>query len=250
MKVPVYDLEGNEKGEVELPKAFQEEIRPDVIRKAFKVFMMNNRHPYGAHPLAGKRYAAESWGVGYGRARVPRLSNGRAVLAPMTVGGRRAHPPKVEKNWKRKINVKEKRLALRSALSATRIPELVKARGHRIPDGKPLPIVVVDDFETLNKTKDVLKVLEALGLSEDLARVRKKIRAGKGKMRGRKYRVPKSLLIVVSKYQGIQYGVSNIPGVDLVPVKHLNISYLAPGGNPGRLTLFTESALKELEGWP
>lgn len=251
MKVPVYDLEGNPVKEVKLPKAFMEYVREDVIRKAFRIFMMNNRQPYGNNPRAGKNVAAESWGVGYGLARIPRLPNGRGAFAPNTVGGYRAHGPKAEKIWKRHINKKELRLALRSAISATAIKELVLKRGHRVPEDKALPIVVVDDIQSVKKTKELLKVLNNLGLGDDLERASKrKVRAGKGKMRGRRYKQAKSVLIVVSKYDGIEKSASNIPGVEVSLVKQLNINKLAPGGVPGRLTIFTESALKELEGWP
>jgi len=251
MKVPVYDLEGNVVKEVELPKAFREYVRTDIIRKAFRIFMMNNRQPYGPNPRAGKNVAAESWGVGYGLARVPRLPNGRGAFAPNTVGGYRAHGPKPEKVWKRHINKKELRLALRAALSATALKEFVISRGHRIPEDKALPIVVTDDIQKIKKTKELIKVLKNLGLEDDLERAsKKKIRAGIGKMRGRRYKRAKGVLIVVSKYDGIEKSASNIPGVEVSLVKQLNINKLAPGGNPGRLTIFTESALKELEGWP
>jgi len=251
MKVPVYDLEGNPVREVKLPSTFMEYVRTDVIRKAFRIYLMNNRQPYGINPRAGKNIAAESWGVGYGLARIPRLPNGRGAFAPNTVGGYRAHGPRAEKIWKRHINKKELRLALRSALSATAIKELVIGRGHRVPEDKPLPIVVVDDIQGIKRTKDLIKVLQKLGLERDLERASKrKIRAGKGKMRGRRYKQAKSVLIVVSKYEGIERSASNIPGVDVSLVKQLNINKLAPGGVPGRLTIYTESALKELEGWP
>ena len=41
--------------------------------------------------------------------------------------------------------------------------------------------------------------------------------------------------------------VKNIPGVDITTPNMLNVELLAPGGDPGRLTIFTESALKALE---
>ncbi|MCD6502846.1 MAG: 50S ribosomal protein L4 [Thermoplasmata archaeon] len=251
MKVPVYDLEGNPVKEIELPRTFSEYVRADVIRKAFRIYLMNNRQPYGTNPRAGKNISAESWGVGYGLARIPRLPNGRGAFAPNTVGGYRAHGPKAEKIWKRHLNKKELRLALRSAISATAIKELVIGRGHKVPEDKQLPIVIVDDIQSIKKTKDLLRVLHNLGLEKDLERAAKrKIRAGKGKMRGRRYKQAKSVLIVVSKYDGIEKSASNIPGVEVSLVKQLNINKLAPGGVPGRLTIYTESALRELGGWP
>jgi large subunit ribosomal protein L4e len=83
----------------------------------------------------------------------------------------------------------------------------------------------------------------------DVERVREKtrIRAGKGKMRGRRYVEPKSLLIVVHDEKLDTYkAFRNLPGVDVVPVSMLSVIHLAPGGVPGRLTIYTKSALEML----
>ena len=251
MKVNVYDLDGNVKNKTELPEIFETPYRPDVIKKAFWIAMSNKRQPYGADPLAGKRHACEWPGKGRGMARIPRLNGGvgRAVQAPNTVGGRRAHPPKAEKNWKEKINKKERRLAILSGIACTKDVELVKARGHRFDEKITLPVVVDDKFKDLSKTKDVIEVLEKIGVYDDIIRAKngKKIRAGKGKRRGRKYRVPKSLLIV-SQEGNIHKSARNLPGVDVVEPSQLNIMHLAPGGMAGRLMIITETALKMLGG--
>ncbi|RLF13504.1 MAG: 50S ribosomal protein L4, partial [Thermoprotei archaeon] len=87
----VYDLEGKVTGEVELPPVFDTPVRPDLIQRSFLASLTAKIQPQGRDPMAGKRTTAESWGVGYGIARVPRVKGGvRAALAPMTVGGRRA----------------------------------------------------------------------------------------------------------------------------------------------------------------
>ena len=251
MKVNVYDLDGNVKNKTELPEIFETPYRPDVIKKAFWIAMSNKRQSYGADPLAGKRHACEWPGKGRGMARIPRLNGGvgRAVQAPNTVGGRRAHPPKAEKNWKEKINKKERRLAILSGIACTKDVELVKARGHRFDEKITLPVVVDDKFKDLSKTKDVIEVLEKIGVYDDVIRAKngKKIRAGKGKRRGRKYRVPKSLLIV-SQEGNIHKSARNLPGVDVVEPSQLNIMHLAPGGVAGRLMIITETALKMLGG--
>lgn len=251
MKVNIYDLDGNIKSEIELPEIFETPYRPDVIKKAFWVAMANKRQPYGADPLAGKRHACEWPGKGRGMARIPRLNGGtgRAVQAPNTVGGRRAHPPKAEKIWEEKINKKERRLAILSGIACTKDVELVKARGHRFDEGVTLPVVVEDRFKDLSKTKEVIKVLEKIGVYDDIIRAKngKKIRAGKGKRRGRKYKVPKSILIV-SQEGSIHKSAKNLPGVDVVEPSQLNIMHLAPGGVAGRLMIITETALKMLGG--
>ena len=66
-------------------------------------------------------------------------------------------------------------------------------------------------------------------------------------MRARRYRTPVSLLLVASKPEKLRRGAGNLPGVDVTTPKGLNAELLAPGGTPGRLTVFTTSALKELE---
>ena len=66
-------------------------------------------------------------------------------------------------------------------------------------------------------------------------------------MRGRRYRTPKSLLIVSTK-ETIEKSSDNLSGVDIAKPHQLNIEHLAPGGIAGRLTIFTKSALTQLGG--
>ncbi|MBD3354664.1 50S ribosomal protein L4, partial [Candidatus Woesearchaeota archaeon] len=160
--------------------------------------------------------------------------------------GRRAHPPKAGKDWSKKINKKENKKAIRSALSAVVQQDIVKERGHLAP--KNYPFIIDDSFESLSKTKEVKKALESLGFKKELKKSSKKtIRAGKGKSRGRKYRKKKGILIVVSKECSLSKAARNIPGTDIVPINSINAELLAPGAVPGRLTLFTESAINKLE---
>ncbi|HDN50785.1 MAG TPA: 50S ribosomal protein L4 [Thermoplasmatales archaeon] len=239
----VYDLNGKNVQDVELPPCFTTEYRPDLIAKAVVVSRANRRQPYGTKKDAG-HYVAESFGPGRGMSRIPRLSSGRAAFAPGTVKGRRAHPPKAEKVWHRKLNRKEMRLAKLSALAATVDEEIVRQRGH-VFDAE-LPVIVEEAFENLTKTKEVLTVIEKIGLAGDIERAKngKHVRAGRGKMRGRKYKVPKSLLIVVSDPERVRRAAGNLPGVDVVGVDDINVEYLAPGGHAGRLTLYTLNALQ------
>ncbi len=250
MKANILNLKGEVVGEIELPAVFKEEYRPDIIRKAVHAIQSHRRQPYGPNPLSGFDYAVENWGPGYGVARVPRLKTGRrAAKVPQAVGGREAHPPKVQKVWEEKINKKEMKKALRSAIAATAIIDLVKARNH-IFEGE-LPKVVVDDIQSLSKTKEVIDVFKAIGVYADVERAkeRKRVRAGKGKMRGRRYITRKSVLLVVGEDNGILKAAKNLPGVDVVLAKDLNVELLAPGAHPGRLTVWTKSAIEHLEGW-
>ena len=247
-KVNIYGTDGTVKEKIDLPKVFETPYRPDIIKKSFEVLHSNQRHPYGSDPLAGTRHAVASVGKGRGMSRVPRLTQGQAAgLVPNVVGGRRAHPPKIERNWKEKMNKKENQLARNSALAATANKETVTKRGHCFDEKITLPIIIDDDFEKIKKTKEIIDVLQKIGIYSDVLRSAngKHIRAGKGKMRGRKYRVPKSLLIVSSK-NVVEKSSDNLSGIDITKPHQLNIEHLAPGGIAGRLTIFTKSALKQI----
>ncbi|RLE94944.1 MAG: 50S ribosomal protein L4 [Thermoprotei archaeon] len=250
MKIPVYDLEGKVVEEIERPKIFDIPLRIDVIRRDFLSAFTARVQPQGRDPMAGKRTTAESWGVGYGVARVPRIKgSSRAAFAPMTVKGRRAHPPVVEKVIHEEVNKKERQLAILSAIAATANKDIVAKRGHVVDKVPHIPLIVVDDILKLEKTREVRELFMKLGLWEDVERAKKgrKVRAGKGKMRGRRYKKPKSVLIVIPSPAPIIKAARNLPGVDVVTVDQLSTMHLAPGGHPGRLTLWTKSALKILE---
>ena len=172
--------------------------------------------------------------------------------------------PKVEKNWSRKFNSKQRRMARDAALSATVDMELVTARGHQLDESvEHLPIVLgnytetVDgkteeyNIETFNHgsaTRKVLAIFNELGLGHDLYRARsnRKIRAGKATMRGRVHKTPKSVLLVVKEKAGLAQAARNLPGVDVVAAKDLSAEDLAPGGDVGRLTVFTKDAVEAL----
>lgn len=247
MKANIIDISGNANGQVDLPPVFDEEYRPDLIKRAVLAAQANRLQPYGPHFYAGMNTSAQSWGPGHGVSRVPRLKNGRkAAGIPMAVGGRRSHPPRPDADRTEKINIKERRKAIRSAIAATASTELVSARGHKF--SRELPLVAENAIESLDKTADVMKFLVAAGLWDDVERAKlgRNIRAGKGKMRGRKYKNRKSLLIVAASDQGLGKAARNLPGVDFITVEKLNAELLAPGTQAGRLTIWTESSLQKL----
>ena len=247
MEATVRDLDGEDAGSVELPDVFGTVHRPDLIKRAVLAAQANRRQDYGTDEFAGLRTPAESPGSGRGMAHVPR-QNGVAKRVPQTVGGRPAHPPKVEKDRTLDINDKERQFAVRSALAATTDPELVAERGHEFDEDVELPLVVSDEFEDLQKTQAALGTLEALGVADDVQRADdgRKIRSGKGTGRGRKYKRPKSVLVVTSEEPS--RAARNLAGVDVATADEVNAEDLAPGAHPGRLTLFTESALTEVAG--
>jgi large subunit ribosomal protein L4e len=247
MKAQVRKLTGEVAHEIDLPAIFEEEYRPDLIKRAVLALQSTRFQPHGTNPYAGLRTSAESWGSGRGVAQVPRLKNGsRVARIPQAVGGRAAHPPKVEKVLVKQINQKEKQKAVRSAIAACMSEDLVRERGHLFTG--ELPLVFEDGFEALNRTSDVIAALSALGVYADVERAKgsKKVRAGRGTMRGRRYKQRKSLLIVTGSEP--LRAARNLAGVDSVTVDQLNAELLAPGTQAGRLTIWTESAVRKLEG--
>jgi large subunit ribosomal protein L4e len=165
---------------------------------------------------------------------------------PQAKGGREAHPPKVAKILIKEINQKEKQKAFRSAVAASISSDLIRVRGHMF-DGV-VPVVFEDKFETLTRTQDVITALTHAGVYQDIERAKesKKVRAGRGKMRGRRFKQRKSLLIVTAAHP--LRAARNLSGVDVVTVDQLNVEHLAPGMLAGRLTIWTEGALVRLEG--
>jgi large subunit ribosomal protein L4e len=251
-KLNVYDLKGEVAGELDLPASFNTELRPDVIRRGVTSIEANKRQPYAPSPTAGMRHSVSTWGKGRGVSRVQRLmDSSTAAQSPNNVGGRRAHPPKVNKHLGKMINKKEMMFAKLSALGATSKSELVKRRGHLFNDELTLPVVVKDDLEGIKTTQEVVEALTLLGVYDDVERSKagKTIRAGRGKMRGRRYRLPRSLLVVVSKDCDAFRSLRNLPGVEVAMPTSLNVSVLAPGGDPGRLMLVSETALAAIGGW-
>jgi large subunit ribosomal protein L4e len=268
----VYDISVESGKNITLPSAFETDVRTDVVRKAVRVSRANRRQAYGSkqqkgkkRPMPGMRHSVEWWGKGRGVSRILRKTGSKTGAEnPHTRGGRRAHGPKVEKDWSMSMNTTERRLARDSALAATADKEIVSTRGHRFHDEiDTLPLIIgeykevrdegeesmdIEAFSLEHPTRKLIAILESLGLGDDLQRARdgRKVRAGKGTMRGRRHRTPKSVLMVVSQKSGLAMAGRNIPGVDVVSVRDLAAEDLAPGGDVGRLTVFTKKAVEEL----
>lgn len=260
--INIVTVKNAQAGKITLPKQFSEPVRRDLIERAVLSLQAAARQAYGGYGGAGMRHSSRvskrrkdyrgSYGMGI--SRVPRkvhIRRGKRMVwvgatVAGTVGGRRAHGPKPFKDWTQKVNKLENRKAIRSALSATVNKDVVAARGHKIP--KEFPFILENAFENVTKTKELEQVLLALGFEGELDRAGvKKVRAGKGKMRGRKHKTPVSFLFVVSKLETpLERAAANLPGATVVPVHMLNAEFLAPGAHPGRLTLYTQSAVERL----
>jgi len=249
----VYSVKGEVSGTIDVPQVFSSEYRPDIIKKAILAAAANKRQPYGPNARAGMRHSVSTWGKGRGVARVQRVKAGKkATESPNNVSGRRAHPPRPERIWDQKVNKKELKIARYSAIAATGCAECVRERGHQFDDSVSFPIVIEDDFQNMAATAEINEVLDNIGVGYDIERAKdgRKIRAGRGKMRNRRYRTPVSVLIVVSEREAPVFkGASNLPGVEVETIDSLSAGILAPGGDAGRLTVYTRSAISRMGEW-
>jgi len=223
-----------------------------------KVYVNLLSHVYqrqGRYPAAGEIVSAESRNTGLGIARLARARGEGFQRAGQAAGvagvrhGRVAHPPESWKNIYKKINKKEKQLGICSAIAATRRKDLIIKRGHKIGGLSDFPIVVSNDIESISKTKDLQKALVALGLEEDLIRVRlsHKPRSGTSRRRGRRAHSGISALVVVEKDENLGRLSGSVTGVEVTTVQRLSVLDLMPGSKPIRLTIFSQNAIEKLK---
>jgi large subunit ribosomal protein L4e len=257
MKTKLLDSVGKEKKVIEMPKEFSSKIRPDLLQKV--VECEKQIHPYGSKPGAGAQYSASGilikrrkvWKATYGRgiSRVPRKIMSRSgtqfnwigATVASARGGRRAHPPKALENRFRKVNKKEFIIALNSAFAGT-ISSKALSKKYNKEITQDMAIVFDSSVLTI-KTKEFFSLIKSIfGELYSNAIQKKKIRAGRGKMRGRKYKKSPGLLFIISSKEKM-----NRKGIEVVTVKDLTIGNLAPNGVAGRITAYTENAIKEIE---
>ena len=256
MKVLTLGINGAKESEIELPLVFSTPFRKDLISKSFTNLNSHKFQPQGRKPTAGMDVVARSNDppTGQGRSRIAKMRGGgggrqgEAGGVASVKGGRQAHPPKVQKVIFKKLNKKENKLALCSAIAATQSKEIIESRGHKIGNVKTFPIVISDDVESVTKTKDVLKILDSLHLMQDIDRLKsRRPRTGKSALRGRGRKIGKSILFIVSNSKKLSNACGSIPGVDVQTAKNLSVLDLAPGGVPIRLVVYSKNALKEIE---
>ncbi|KAK1270192.1 60S ribosomal protein L4 [Acorus gramineus] len=241
---------------VPLPDVMKATIRPDVVRFVHDNINRNHRQPYAVSKKAGHQTSAESWGTGRAVSRIPRVPGGgthragQGAFGNMCRGGRMFAPTKIWRRWHRRVNIKQKRFAVASALAASAVPALVMARGHRIESVPELPLVISDSAESIEKTSSAIKVLKQVGAFPDAEKAKDShaIRKGKGKMRNRRYVNRKGPLIVYgTEGSKLVKAFRNIPGVDVANVDRLNLLKLAPGGHLGRFIIWTKSAFEKVD---
>src|SRR5512143_163421 len=237
-----------------LPAVFKAPIRPDVVNDVHQLMRRNKRQPYAVSEQAGHQISAESWGTGRAVARIPRVRgggthrSGQGAFGNMCRGGRMFAPTKTYRRWHRKINVNQRRYALVSAIAASGVPALVQSKGHIIDGVSEFPLVVSDEVQKLQKTKQAVVFLRRMKIWADIQKVYKsqRFRAGRGTMRDRRRIARKGPLIVYYKDEGLRRAFRNIPGIETMSVDKMNLLKLAPGGHVGRFVIWTESAFARL----
>ncbi|KAL3761999.1 hypothetical protein ACHAW5_008223 [Stephanodiscus triporus] len=252
--VTVFSLEGVKSGETTLPAVMTAPMRPDIVQFVHTNMNKNHRQAYAVSPWASKRVTAASWGTGRAVARIPRVGgggtsrSGQGAYGNMCRGGRMFAPTKTWRRWHRKINLSQRRYAVASALAASAVPALVMARGHKIDDVPEIPLVLDAALESARKTSAAKDILAAVGALADVEKASdsKKIRAGKGKARNRKYVLRRGPLVIYRTNDGVEQAFRNLPGVELCCVDRLNLLQLAPGGHMGRFCVWSQPALDAL----
>ena len=247
----ILETDGSNRSTITLPGVFETPYRPEVIQKVYNNLNSYTFQRQGRYPAAGQMVSAESRNTGLGIARIARARGegfpraGQAAGVASVRHGRLAHPPVSWKNIYKKVNKKEKLLALCSAIAATTNSELIKRRGHKIKDEIQLPIVVSNEIESVVKSKDLEKILFNLGLEEDLKRtfIRRNKSYHKNSINRRS---ALSVLILVGNDEKIGRLSNSLPGITVKSVKSVSVLDLAPGSKPVRLTIFSENAIKEL----
>lgn len=257
MESNLYQLDGHVSKKITVSELFTKEFRVDLVRRALLAEQSLRYQPQAHSPMAGMNttatyvgeYSTYRTGRHMGMAIRPRQKLGGGAMGdvrriPSSTKGRRAHPHKLEKIIVERMNVGEYKKALESAVAATASESLVAQR-HTFKN-LSLPMVVENEIEGLSKTKELIKVLKSIGLSNDLSRSHDpRIKKGAGRTsRQRHYR--KSVLIVVKEGSRVQLAGRNIPGVDVIGVNNLSVEKLAPGALP-RLTIWSENAVNALE---
>lgn len=194
-------------------------------------------------------------------ARIPRVSGGgthragQAAFGNQCRSGRMFAPTKVWRKWHQKLNLGQKRFATCSAIAASSSAALLMARGHHISTVPEVPLVIASTAfadGAINKTSKAIALLNAVGAGPDLEKVRasRKLRAGKGKLRGRRHRQRRGPLVVYEPEKDgreLIRAFRNIPGVETCSVYALNLLQLAPGGHLGRFVIWSSAAFAALD---
>lgn len=242
--------------EIELPAVFNSPIRDDIVKKVSDALF--SKQYYMPFLLAGKQsskhkqsHARRKFKTLYGKgiSRVPRKALWRrgdqfywvGVYSPGIRGGRSPHPPKGVRRI-RDINKKEKTLALNSCIAATASKEILQKNYPNLTLSS-FPLIIESSLLD-KKAKEIFKALESQKI--DIKAV-KKVRQGKGKTRGRKYKTTRKVLLVLGKNEVSKIQKLKSLNLKITNTSQLNVKELSLNGVPGKLTIYTENAIKDLE---
>lgn len=259
MKVNVIDKTGKKVSDVEIKVAG--DVRNDIFKKAVLAENSLFFQEKGSDSMAGKKQVINvskrrkklRSTYGRGGSRTPKKtmwSRGTqfrfvGAFAAGTVGGRRAHPPRAEKNIVKNINNKEWLKAMNTGILASFSNELVTKNGQKVPAN--YPFVFDMSVEDIVKTKNFKDFLVTVGFEAEMKRTSlKKVRAGKGTMRGRTYKVKRGPLVVLSSVEKPAFKAArNVLGFEVITADMLMVSDFGMSEIPGRAVLFTKDALDE-----
>mgnify|MGYP001612998353 CR=1 FL=1 len=253
MKVTLFDAQGKNKSQVDLPVVFNTPIREDLVKKAYEAEKFTLMQSYGPDPRAGRKHSASGtisharhkWKGHYGKgiSRIPRKAMWRrgsqflwvGAEVSSTRGGRSIHAASRVKAF-RKINQKERTRALHIGIAATAQPTLLQA--HYPSLTKIISPVIL---EALPKKVQELKAVfhTILGDATDTAFKVRAVRHGKGKLRGRRYKSSAGALVVVGSKEPQSFA-----GLEVVSAKELMMHHVYP---LGRMAVYTQAALEELK---
>ncbi|MBM3233146.1 50S ribosomal protein L4 [Candidatus Pacearchaeota archaeon] len=257
MKAQLYSNTGEKKSSIDLPSFFSSLIREDIAGKVFEAEKYELMQPYAGYKEAGKRHSASgtishlrhTWKGHYGKgiARLPRKTMSRrgtqffwvGAEVSQTRGGRSAHPP-LGLHAFRKINSKENTIAFQTGFASTADKEYMAKRYSSLQNTKELPSIPFVIESLPHKTKEFNNLMEKLlGSLTSIAFKKKEVRTGKGKRRGRKYKSTAGLLIIKGRNEKAKFN-----GVEVKNAQDILMRDIYP---LGRLTLYTQQGLKELE---
>jgi large subunit ribosomal protein L4e len=256
-KIQVLDINGKKTKEI-TTNLFEEPIREDIIRKVVEAERI--KHPNSPKYRAGMDISASGnlskrrhvWKSdrGKGLARLPRKIfsrrgtqfNWEAAIVPSARGGRRAHPPHGNVNLN-KVNKRELKMALMSSLNYVTSSDELKKKYSSLSEKEinvKFPLVVEDKVLSLKSKEFLSSLKKILGNLDNVAIQKKTIRAGIGKLRGRKNKKNAGLLLIIGNKEEFK-----VKGIEVLRVKGLTVSDLASNG--ARLCMFSENAIKDLE---
>lgn len=181
--LPKYNLKGDKVGELKTDSIlFSEKINKGVVHEIYTVASANQRQGTAQAKTRGEV-------SGGGKKPWKQKGTGRArhgsIRSPIWVGGGVVFGPRADKNYKRKINKKAARKALRMVLTDR------AANNH---------LFVVDNWDTAGKTKLFAEFIKAMKIS------------------GRS-----ALVITNGKEESVYRAARNIARVDVLPSNELNI---------------------------